>query len=276
MSQIAMSKALRGNHGFVAFIDESGSEGRHETNGACEFIVVSAVVVRVENLQYVTEIYQKARQYCRKSPAWNFPKFAKHNSDEQKHLISCLIAASPIRTAVITAHKPSLTNNNMHDKHGKLYYFLSQLLIERISWICRDACSTFKSGDGTPKIIFSERKSLRYQDFIEYAKMLRDDKGKHPSNTDWRHIDLSKVVEVEQENCDGLRLADFIASAYGRAIEYKGYGHTDDRFVRPLKANIYRSNGKAFKNGFKLFPREAEALIESDDRFAWFKMFYRK
>lgn len=260
-------------YGFLAFVDESGSEGPIDQ---FEFIVVSAVVLRRENYQCLSEIYDKARRLARKSACWQFPKFIKHTSDSQKFLISQLIGQAPLRICTIIAHKPSITSKGMTGSHGDLYFFLSQLLVERISWACRDAYAVHPSGDGTAKILFSERQSLSYSQFQYYVRYLRAGQGTHRSYAAWRHINPDQIEARDPAASDGLRVADFCASAFARAIEHKEFGICDDRFIRPWGEAVYRYNGKTLRNGIKIFPAEAEAGLLAEPRFEWFHNRFKK
>lgn len=258
-------------HSFVAFVDESGSEGDPDKIGGFEFITLSAAVFRVSNLQFTTELWAKACSILKKKPTFRIGDFKNTNSDTTKYLIASLIAESPMQFASVMMHKPS--HEKLGTSHGDLYLFASQLLLERISWICRDGMAKTPLGDGTVKIIFSERKSLRADRFRTYAERIRVKDCPYPSHTEWSHIRIPQIVDRPHHLCDGLRVADFIAASFGAAIEpNKKFGLTDDRFLVRMMSRAYRpaeKHKKIWRNGIKLHPIEAETPLLKEDRFRW-------
>ena len=257
-------------HSFFAFIDESGSEGDPDKIGGCEFLIVSAVVVRVSNIQFLYDIWDRARWAAGKDARWRWKSFQEIPSDTHKFLIAQLIGAIPIKITGIVAHKPTLRKLGKRNEFGDLYYYLSLLLLERISWICRDAYADAPAGNGTPKIIFSERANLKMDHFKFYARQIRD-REFVTSNAVWDHIDLDNIHTRKHHTSDGLKVADFVASSFGRALEYKEFGITDDRFVMQFKRNIYRANARAWRNGLKFFPPECEQELLAQERLRWAK-----
>lgn len=257
---------------FTVYIDESGSEGSKVGQGASEFLAVSCIIIRKTNLAHLAKIYADSRNELDKKSDWKFKTFKDLNSDGQKWVICRNIAKSPVRGATIILHKPSFKCDTWHDNHGELYFYANKLLIERISWICRDNYTPSKdSGNGTAEIIFSERKSIQYERFVDYLNKI---KGTDTTNTEWAYIDTNLVTKVEATDAqhqEGLLTADYLASSVGRAIEYKEHGVFDDRFVRLFRPVIYNHNGKYLSYGFKIWPSEATQLTFSDERFRWFR-----
>lgn len=263
-------------HGYYAFIDETGSEGDPTNSSGCEHLAVAAVVVRYNNLQAVTEIWDRANRLAKKDSRWRWPSFKKLNSDHDKFLIARTIATLPIRFAVVIGHKPMLDNLDHNAEHGSLYFLLSQLLAERISWIIRDAEAVTPSLSPQVKMIFSDRSSLKYDEFRNYVAAVKSGNSKYRSNAEWQHIDIDAICSRKHDSSEALRVADFVASSFGRAIEYKRYDLFDDRLVRIFSKLCYAPTGrKAWRNGLKIFPPEAEASLPSDDeRFKWVKTHY--
>lgn len=263
-------------HGFYAFIDESGYEGDPDAKGGCEFLILSAAVIRTGNQQFFSEVWERARLADRRNPRQPWPKFGSISSDSNKYLIAQILSDAPFRFATVIGHKPTLAALDQGERFGDLYFFLSQLLLERISWICRDGHSVVPSGNGRAKIIFSERKNLAYENFRRYADQLRRNAGRYHSNVDWNHVDVNDIVAREHHFCDGLRIADVIASAFGKAVEYKKHGITDDRYILPLARSVYDYNGRIIGNGLKIFPAEAHEVLSGEVRFRWLNSHYTK
>lgn len=259
--------------GYSAFVDEAGSEGDPDKVGGFEFIILSAAVFRHTNLQFATEIWLDAAKRLRKKPDHFDRDFKKFNSDREKYLITSMLSRVPFRFATVIVHKPSLTQ--LGAKYGDIYHYASQLLLERISWICRDADLNCHETDPRCSILFSERKSLRADRFIDYAKPILANEHKRSSRVEAKHIDLDLISDRPHRDCPPLRVADFIAASFGAALETnKLLGMTDDRFIVNLMPTAYRpKERKIWSNGIKLFPPEAETetTLLDEDRFRWAK-----
>lgn len=267
-------------HGFIAFIDESGQEGGKGNTLSSDFFVISAVVCRTTKGQNpITEAFEKAAKEAGKGPGWRYQKFNKAQRNAQwlyaKHL-----GAARIQIATIICHKASFQKDTMLTKNGDLYFYASQLLLERISWICRDAHEREPSGNGKCAMVFSRRRTLDYERFQGYAERIKVGDCLRTSNADWAHLDLRAITSrPHSSGYDGLLAADYVASCYGAALELSPYGLHDDHLVRPLSRRSYRSGlgtGKSWSNGLKIFPKEAEALVASDQHLWWIRDFHQK
>lgn len=259
--------------GYTAFIDEAGSEGDPDLKGGFEFIILSAAVFRNTNYQFATEIWLEAASRLKKKPNHFDRDFKRIKSDREKYLITAMLARIPMRFATVIVHKPSLTQ--LGAKYGDIYHYASQLILERISWICRDADKIDAEPDPRCRILFSERQTLRADRFIEYSERILANKGKRQSRVEARHIDLALVSDRPHKDCPSLRVADFIAASFGAALETnRSLGITDDRFIVNLMPAAYRPKvKKVWSNGVKLFPPEAETetTLLDEDRFRWAK-----
>lgn len=260
-------------HGFIAFIDESGVEGGKDNPLSSDFFVLSAVVCRTAKgknpISDALDAAGKAGDLSHK----RLQKFSKAKNRNQKLLYCKYLAQAETRHAVVICHKESFEKDRMLSENGSLYYFASQLILERISWICRDAHKRAPSGNGRAAIVFSERNTLDYKRFREYAEKIKSGQGKYESFAAWDHLDLRAIVaRPHAKNYDGLLAADYIASSYGQALEPNPYGFTDDHYARALARNVYSPKGRQrWSNGMKVFPLEAEKLVETDPRLWWIK-----
>lgn len=257
------------DHSFIAYIDESGSEGGIGKVGASEFLIISAVIVREMSAQSVTDVWDLARRYAKKPPEWDWKSFKDISSAHHKFLISRLIADLPIKIVAVFAHKPTVQYFGAKGKYGDLYFYLSHLLLERISWVCRDNFEYLPYGDGTPKIIFSERANLTMTNFGDYVRRIKCGETRYQSFAAWDFVDLNNIHTRPHRLCDGLRIADFVASSFGSAVEYKQHDLKDDRFIVAMKRKIYCPNRRIISNGVKLLPPECEGEIPLEPRMKW-------
>lgn len=265
-------------HGFIAFIDESGQEGGLAPGRSSEFFVISAVISRTRKGRTpISAAFSAAAKRAGKGPGYRFKKFCEEKNRNHRFLCVDELAKVPITHVTVIAHKPSFQKTDMLEVHGKLYFFVSQLLLERISWACRDGHGRWAEKNPRAMIVFSQRTSLNYEAFRGYAERIRAGDSKYESKAEWDYIDLDAIVaRPHAVRCDGLLAADYVASAFGNAIEPNLYGLCDDRFVRPLARNVYRYKGKAIANGLKLFPPQAETQLQTDPRFWWIPRHYAK
>ncbi|MGE8126581.1 DUF3800 domain-containing protein [Methylobacterium sp. NPDC080182] len=260
------------DHSFIAFIDESGHEGDPEKAGASEFLIISAVVVRAVAQQSVTDVWDLARRHAKKSPTWDWKSFKDISSPGHKFLISRLISDLPVKIVAVIAHKPTINYLGKTGKFGDLYFYLSHLLLERISWVCRETFPLYPSGDGTVKIIFSERANLRMDTFAEYVTKIKVGESRYFSNVAWDFVDLANIHTRRHKDCDGLRIADFVASSFGSAIEYKQFDLTDDRYIIQMRRKIFSLGREIKHHGIKLFPPECEGPLPMEPRMRWLNM----
>lgn len=267
-------------HGFIAFIDESGQEGGKGNARSSDFFVISAVVCRTtKGDNPITDAFEGAAKEAGHGPGWRYHKFSKAARNAQwlyaKHL-----GAARVQIATVICHKDSFQKDTMLTKNGDLYFYASQLLLERISWICRDAHAREPSGNGKCAMMFSRRRTLDYERFQQYATRIKANDCPRPSNSAWDHLDLRAITSrPHSSGHDGLLAADYVASCYGAALELSPYGLTDDHFVRPLSRRAYKPSlgkTKSWSNGLKLFPKEAEAMVESDPRLWWVRDYHQK
>ena len=88
----------------------------------------------------------------------------------------------------------------------RLYRYASRLLLERVSWLCRDHHKE-DEGDGTVEITFSNCSAMSYNDLLSYLGHLRTTSDAADVRVDWSVVrpELVKAVNHDQlagENAD--------------------------------------------------------------------------
>jgi hypothetical protein len=144
----------------------------------------------------------------------------------------------PIKIINVLVEKERLTNPGVFAGEGfRLYFYTMRLLLERISWICRDAFDA-----GPCKLVFERCKGLNYDDLEEYIGILRsighDPFFPEPVNIDWDFLDLAQLRIEHKDRLGALQIADCCASSAQWAVE-KRLGHTEHRFIKTLKPRVY-------------------------------------
>lgn len=240
---------------FVAYIDESGDDGfvfNSDGSGSSRWLVLSALVCRKENEGELIQVARQARAVLGKDPKHplHFVKL-KH---EQRIAVCALISTARVRSISILAHKFSMENCDAYrSKKNFLYHYLTRLLVERISWLCRDNRKP-GVGDGTVELVFSNRAAMSYEDLRMYFTTLEYNSTGLEVKIDWTAVRPADVRSEPHEKLAGLQLADFVASGTRFAAELTRYGHSEFGYIRKLAPTLYKRGGKLFSYGLKFYP----------------------
>jgi hypothetical protein len=136
-----------------------------------------------------------------------------------------------------------------------LYRYLTRLLVERISWLCRDARKP-NEGNGLVDLIFSDRASMSYDDIRAYFDLLRQQsQAGGDVNIHWSAINTSSLQAVAHSKLAGLQVADAVATSYFYGIKLSRYGIVDPSYVRMLKRHAYRHDANCFGYGVKFLSK---------------------
>ena len=243
---------------FVAYVDESGDEGFKflpNEQGSSRWFVLSAMVIRSENDLQVVQLARQARELLKKDAkkALHF----RHLKHEQRVPLARLIGNAPVRTVSVMVHKPSISEPEVfqHQAHA-LYHYATRLLVERVSWLCRDHHRTGQ-GDGTVEMIFSNRSAMSYDDLRGYLNKLKTGQAGSDVRVDWSVVDPQRIRAVNHDQMAGLQLADAVASGVFFSVHRNPYGECEDRYLRLMGKTIYRNKGTADGYGLKLWCADA-------------------
>lgn len=259
---------------FVAYVDESGDEGFKfltDEKGSSRWFVLSALVVRKENDLQVVQIAKQAREILNKEP--KKPLHFRELRHEQRVPLARLIGNAPVRTVSVLVHKPSIPEPEIFQQQAyALYRYATRLLVERVSWLCRDHKRT-GHGDGSAEIVFSNRSAMSYDDLRCYLLKLRDDGAERDVRVHWPVIDPNKIKAVNHDQMAGLQLAAAVASGVFFSVHRNPYGEVEDRYLRLLARTIYRNGEKTEGYGLKFWCHDAaekQRLIQAvtDGRLA--------
>lgn len=256
---------------FTAYIDESGDEGfvfLPGERGSSRWLVVSAVVFRKSKDLEAVRVLREVRTLLGKDP-----KRALHFRDmkhEQRVPYVRALAASPIRTVSVLIHKPTITEpERFQNEPFRLYRYATRLLVERVSWLCRDFRKPGE-GDGICELVFSNRSAMSYDDLRRYLTLLKDKPGSDV-RIDWAAIDPQKVRAVNHDQLAGLQMADAVASSLFYAVNLSQYGEAEDRYFRMLRPTVYRhAKSGELGYGLKFWPGSLEAFAEGMNHLSCF------
>lgn len=246
---------------FVAYIDEAGCEGFKflpNEQGSSRWFVLSALVIRKENDLQLVQLAKQARELLRKEP--RKPLHFRDLRHEQRVPLARLLAQAPVRTVSVLIHKPSIAEPEVfQQKPFQLYRYASRLMLERVSWLCRDHRRT-DEGDGRVELVFSNRSAMSYDDLRTYLRRLREDPSAS-RNIEWSVLDPELLRAVNHDQLAGLQLADAVASGVFYAVHRTQYGEVEDRYLRLLGRTVYRRDGGLEGFGLKFWCEDATEVV---------------
>ena len=142
-----------------------------------------------------------------------------------------------------------------------LYRYATRLLLERVSWLCRDQRRAGE-GNGFTEITFSNRSNMSYEDIRDYLRLLLRQAEANPESVqiDGTVIDPDRIHSVEHSKLAGLQVADAVASGFHFAVKMNRYGETETSYLSHLKKTIFRHKGEAMGYGLKVWPEDFETV----------------
>ncbi len=256
---------------FRVYVDESGDEGfvfRPDGKGSSRWLVLSAAVTRTENDLVVVELMRKVRGILDRRPkdALHFVKL----SHAQRIPWMREIGQSALRTVSVLVHKPTIDEpEKFQSQKHLLYRYASRMLLERVSWLCRDHRKEGE-GHGLAEVIFSNRAQMSYDELRDYVRTLKSESDRMAVTIDWSVIDPDLIRPVEHSQLAGLQVADAVASSLFAAANPNNYGDTEDRYARLIFPTLYRHKGIALGYGLKFWPGDFESLKAQNPHLAGF------
>jgi hypothetical protein len=246
---------LMGNPTFVAYIDESGCEGFAFDSGSSRWFVLGAVVLRAQTESVTTKLTEAANlclgrrvdqdlHFCKLSHRMRVP-YVDH------------IGKADLKAMGVLIHKPSLMEREVFKSGYKLYFYTARYLLERISWYCRDHRTKSDAGDGSVRIIFSNRSNMQYAPLRQYMATLQQDST---TTIDWNVVKADQVSAMAHPLRRGLQIADAVASSMFSAVEGKYGDYIEDKYLSMLQSRLYSYNGCVWGYGLKLWPKEADDM----------------
>lgn len=248
---------------FVAYIDESGDEGfvfNADGSGSSRWFVLSAAVIRQSNDLQMVSCLKQVREVLQKAP--KTPLHFVNLRHEQRVPYIRRVGELPMHTVSVLVYKPIIAEpEKFQNTKYLLYRYATRLLLERVSWLCRDQRRTGE-GDGFTEIIFSNRSNMSYQDIRTYLKVLRGQAESDPQKVqiDGSVIDPERIRSVEHSKLAGLQVADAVASGIHFALKVNRYGETETGYLPHLKRTIYRHKGTALGYGLKVWPEDLSTV----------------
>ena len=242
-----------------AYIDESGDEGfvfRADGSGSSRWFVLSAAVIRQSNGLQMVSCLKEVREVLQKTA--KTPLHFVDLKHEQRVPYIRRVGELPMRAVSVLVYKPLIAEpEKFQNTKYLLYRYATRLLLERISWLCRDQRRAGE-GDGFTEIIFSNRSNMSYEDIRAYLRPLLKQAEDTPQKVqiDCTVIDPERIRSVEHSKLAGLQVADAVASGFHFALKVNRYGETEVGYLPHLRKTIYRHKGVAMGYGLKVWPED--------------------
>jgi hypothetical protein len=257
---------------FIVYIDESGDEGFSFNKGSSNWFILSAVVTHKTSDLEVVKLVDQVKALLK----WQSPKKPLHFRDLKHHQRIPFvdhIAKSDLRTVSILVHKPSIREPETFHTRYRLYFYAVRLLFERVSWYCRDHRVPNDSGDGSARIIFSNRAGMSYEEMVDYMEILKQ--SPREVRIEWDVINTTQIEAYTAGRRMGLQIADAVASSFFYGLEPSEYGYIEERYARMLKPVVYSRKGKYQGYGLKVWPPEVTPLLMGGENYKWIQNEYK-
>lgn len=244
---------------FVAYIDESGDEGfvfNEDGSGSSRWFVLSAAVIRQANDLQMVSCLNDVRRLLQKAP--KSPLHFVDLKHEQRVPYVRRVGELPIRTVSVLIYKPLISEpEKFQNQKYLLYRYATRMLLERVSWLCRDQRRA-GDGDGFAEVIFSNRSNMSYADLRDFLWLLRQQSEANPQHIqiDQSVIDPDRIRSVDHAKLAGLQVADAVASGLHFAVKVNRYGESEPSYLPHLKKSLYRHNGQVMGYGIKVWPED--------------------
>jgi hypothetical protein len=114
--------------------------------------------------------------------------------------------------------------------------------------------------DSKVRFVFSSKGGLKVEEIKEYLSRLTTERERH----DYRgvdNIDIENTLILTSGKAVGLQIADAVASSYFFAVEKNRLNRVEPSYMQQIRHLSYASQGGCvFRNGVKIFPKNAEQL----------------
>lgn len=244
---------------FIAYVDESGDEGfvfNADGSGSSRWFVLSAAVIRATNDLEMVRCLKEVRAVLQKEP--KTPLHFVDLKHEQRVPYIRRVGELPLRTVSVAIYKPLIREpEKFQNTKYLLYRYATRLLLERVSWLCRDQRRAGE-GDGFCEVIFSNRSNMSYQEIRDYLRLLLQQSEANPEQVQLDHTVIApeRIRAVEHSKLAGLQVADAVASGLHFALKVNRYGETETGYLPHLKKTLYRHKGETMGYGLKVWPED--------------------
>jgi hypothetical protein len=264
---------------YVLYIDESGDTGLDKVKpgspgGATEWLVLSGYLVAAEHdsklVSWVQDVQAEIRNKRRNI---HFNKLLPF----KKSLICAALAKKDARCFLVMSNKRNVQgyqNKKLGEERSWLYWWLTRLLLERVTDHCERATPVKQRGIDKLRIVFSRRGGLSYDDLKSYLELLRYQSVNRllyltAGDLKWSMIDVKEILVLDHYQRAGLQLSDIIAGAFYESVECNrgAIEHCDPSYAKLLKPLVAGSaKGLVMNYGVKTMPNLWEMELRDEQK----------
>jgi len=256
------------SYGYVAYIDEAGDFGLRRVapidgNGASEWLILSALVIRAANERATVDGLRRLRLAARNSQpsALHFRTL----NDGQKATVCDGLAEMDLRLFVVISNKQNMRRHRndlaagVSNTRAWFYWWLCRLLLERVTEFCARRNEIDKTPGQKVRIELSRRKDLRYTELTDYLTRvwIKDQNGElvlDKRKPIWSVLDLNQIYAFDHRTRAGLQLGDVVASAFYQAVNRDGVSIPDAQYAERLRGRVWSRNRQWVDEGFTVWP----------------------
>ncbi len=255
------------DYGYIAYIDEAGDPGLNKVrpidpNGASEWLVLSAVVMKAERepsvVGWVDDIRNSIGVTQRRDLHY------RNLSPTRKIAVCDYISGLPLRGFAVCSNKKNM-RQYQNPRASKIpsqqwfYNWCVRLLLERVTAFCKQRTMADFGEMKKIKIEFSRRGGHRYSQTKAYHYYLGFQqegdaiylKTREPVT---KMLSTDLMEDHPHFSRAGLQLADCVASSFYQAIDCLGPGQTLLTPAQHLRPIMAKENGEIRSFGVALFP----------------------
>lgn len=258
---------------FVLYIDESGDPGlKHIATGGSQWFVLSGLLVRSTHVPTLGNTHEAILSQFK-----NRQTEYLHFKDliPIKKLIACEeLSRTPCRGFCVISDKRNILNyRNPHMGPNKdwLYWWMTRLLLERVTDYCFRQAENNKIYDPKIRIVFSRRGGNNYDEFKRYLAWLYAQStagGLYIDTGDlkWNLYDPAEIHIVDSKNLVGLQLADIIAGAVYNGLETGTKQHNLKYISALLPIMAKDKRPRLFGYGVKVMPHVGKIDLNEEQK----------
>lgn len=202
---------------------------------------MAAICVRDSNDDAVREFVDHLLVAISKPPGTRL-KWTTMNHYERR-VAADRMSLLPVRLIYVTVPKANLGASYITANTGGFYNFVGRMILERVSWLARDA-------NATAHVTFEKVKGFPEKNTLDYFSLLR---AQRTSPVAWDH--LSQNIRIDSPaNIRGLRTADLAAGILDAAMRRDpGTGLVEPCYFQSIASRLFRSKqGVCLGYGVKL------------------------
>lgn len=257
---------------YVLYVDEAGDPGLRtvlpvDANGASEWMVLAGVLVAQSN---EADILGRISTLPSMIGSQNQRELHFKNLSPHKKLAVCSqLATWPVRCFVVCSNKRNMRGLHDAKPHAEIvavkswfYAWLFRMLLERVShWVAHRSMNDL-GRFGTLKVEISQRGGVRYQGMRAYLGWLKQTFGANVGalaehgEIDFRVVSIPLINDFNHRSRLGLRMADWTASAFFKAVDIHQTGGNDPSFAKALGPRMARAPNLTHPAGYgvKIMP----------------------